>query len=196
MSLDDELAATEEGFQAEAEAAEAETEVEDAPEAAEGVEDALGDDGAPECSAEPADDEKGLDVSEAGVSAEDSCGGEDAAEDAADEADDDFEVLEIEFDEADIVRYVHDEDGNDIGFVLIEDGKEVEYLYVDEDEDDATDAGADDEYDLGITREGVAQATNDMNAIYREGVQTVAELKGAFDDIKSALDFGPLFPKK
>ncbi|NHM14717.1 hypothetical protein [Xiamenia xianingshaonis] len=113
------------------------------------------------------------------------------------EADDDFEVLEIEFDENDIVRYVHDEDGNDIGFVLIEDGQEVEYLYVDEDEDDAADAGADDdEYDLGITREGVAQATDDMNAIYREGVQTVAELKGAFDDIKSALDFGSLFPKK
>ena len=53
----------------------------------------------------------------------------------------------------------------------------------------------DNPYDLGITKEGVAEATNDMNAIYKDGIAVAAELKGAFDDIKSALDFTSFLKK-
>ena len=80
-----------------------------------------------------------------------------------------------------------------IGFVLMEDGEEAEYYYVEEDEEEAEEE--DNPYDLGITKEGVAEATNDMNAIYKDGIAVAAELKGAFDDIKSALDFTSFLKK-
>lgn len=127
-----------------------------------------------------------------------------AAQDSA-VSEDEYEFVELEFDEDDIVRYLEDEEGNCIGFVLLEDGEECEYLYVEDDEEDAFDASEDvaldsdesatldgDEdnpYDLGITKDGVAEATNNMNAIYKDGIAVVAELKGAFDDIKNAFDF-------
>ncbi|MBS6976833.1 MAG: hypothetical protein KH158_14380, partial [Eggerthellaceae bacterium] len=81
--------------------------------------------------------------------------------------------------------------------VLMEDGEECEYLYVEDDEEDADGAGEDEDnpYDLGITKEGVAEATNDMNAIYKDGIAVAAELKDAFDDIKSAFDFSFLKQK-
>ena len=101
--------------------------------------------------------------------------------------DDGYELVELELDDDDIVRYIEDEDGDVIGFVLMEDGEEAEYYYVEEDEEEAEEE--DNPYDLGITKEGVAEATNDMNAIYKDGIAVAAELKGAFDDIKSALDF-------
>ena len=34
-----------------------------------------------------------------------------------------------------------------------------------------------------------------MNAIYKDGVAVAAELKGAFDDIKSAFDFKGILKK-
>ena len=101
----------------------------------------------------------------------------------------------VELDEDDIVRYLEDEDGNRIGFVLMEDGEECEYLYVEEDGDGASGDDEDNPYDLGITKEGVAEATNDMNAIYKDGIAVAAELKDAFDDIKSAFDFSFLKQK-
>lgn len=111
------------------------------------------------------------------------------------------ELYEIEVDDDDIAYYIEDEDGNEIGFALIEDGVETEYYYVDE--EDACECGCggnhatpeDDGYDLGITREGVANATSDMNAIYKDGIAMAAEFKGAFDDIKSALDFSDILKK-
>ena len=66
------------------------------------------------------------------------------------------------------MRYIEDEDGDVIGFVLMEDGEEAEYYYVEEDEEEAEEE--DNPYDLGITKEGVAEATNDMNAIYKDGI--------------------------
>jgi len=75
----------------------------------------------------------------------------------------------------------------------MEDGEEAEYYYVEEDEEEAEEE--DNPYDLGITKEGVAEATNDMNAIYKDGIAVAAELKGAFDDIKSALDFTSFLKK-
>lgn len=106
-----------------------------------------------------------------------------------------YELVELELDEDDIVRYLEDEDGERIGFVLLEDGEEVEYLYVEDDEEDAADDDDDNEFDLGITKEGVAQATSDVNAIYKDGIAVAAELKGAFDDIKEALSFGSVLKK-
>ena len=104
-------------------------------------------------------------------------------------ADDDLEVVELELSDDDIVRYLEDDQGNRIGFVIMEDGEEAEYLYV---EDEDADGEVADDGSLGITRDGVQQATDDMNAIFKDGVKMAAEFKGAFDDIKSALDFSSL----
>lgn len=126
--------------------------------------------------------------------------------DSGDECDE-YEEVELEFSEDDIVSYLVDEDDNEIGFTLLdEEGNEVEYYYVDEDDEDdeadgrvtAANGGSDEEdnpYDLGITREGVTEATNDMNAIYKDGIAVATELKGAFDDIKTCLDFTNVFKK-
>ncbi len=123
-----------------------------------------------------------------------------ASEDDVRAEDEGYELVELELDEDDIVRYLEDEEGGRIGFVLLEDGEEVEYLYVDEDGDEGAEladggAGDEDEFDLGITKEGVAETTKDMNAIYKDGIAVAAELKGAFDDIKGALDFSSFLKK-
>lgn len=120
---------------------------------------------------------------------------EDAEEVALADSDEDadFELVELELDEDDIVRYLEDDDGNRIGFVLMEGDQEAEYYYVDDEETASEEE--ENEFDLGITKEGVAQATSDVNAIYKDGIAVAAELKGAFDDIKSAFDFGSILKK-
>ena len=50
-----------------------------------------------------------------------------------------------------------------------------------------------DEYDLGITREDVSEATADLNAIAKEGAATAKELKETYDDIMDS--FGAFLPK-
>ena len=50
--------------------------------------------------------------------------------DEAPAADEDLEVVELELSDDDIVRYLEDDQGNRIGFVIMEDGEEAEYLYV------------------------------------------------------------------
>lgn len=189
-----------------------------------------------------------------------------------------FETVELEYSEEDILYYIVDEDDNEIGFALEEDGQEVEYYYEGFDGDDyeaaeepaaepepepvqlepqkaadygrlhkmaaiagftgnkartkaeeklgkvrskaeegvdkvrskaedgvdkateAVEAGGKklkakkDEVDLGITREGVAETTADLNAIAKEGAETAKELKEAYDEIMDS--FGFLVPKK
>lgn len=193
-----------------------------------------------------------------------------------------FETIELEYSEDDIVYYIEDEDGTEIGFALEEDGVEVEYYYEGFDADEyetvsepvtavpdaaepvaaqpadeepfehgylykmaaivghegnktrkaagekldvvrgkaeeqyskAKKAAAEqagkakaaasehagkakakaDEIDIGITREGVAETTADLNAIAKEGAETVKELKEAYNDIME--NFGFLVPKK
>jgi len=194
-----------------------------------------------------------------------------------------FETVELEYSEDDILYYIMDEDDNEIGFALEEDGQEVEYYYEGYDAADyefveeivefaeepvpkpapakpeprkaedmsylqkvaaiaghkgskarkkaesglekartKAEAGVDkvrtkaeegvdkateavesggkklkektDEVDLGITREGVAETTADLNAIAKEGAKTAKELKAAYDDIMDS--FGFLVPKK
>lgn len=119
---------------------------------------------------------------------------EEAELDKASEADEeDLEVVELELDEDDIVRYLEDDEGNRIGFVIMEDGEEAEYLYVEDDDEPEHDVyDVPDDGSLGITREGAQQMTDDMNAIFKDGVKMAAEFKGAFDDIKSALDFSSI----
>lgn len=125
-------------------------------------------------------------------------GGSSDVEDGCEEVD--YEEVELEFSEDDIVSYLVDEDDNEIGFTLLdEQGNEIEYYYVEDEEGEESDASAgknDNPYDLGITKEGVAQATDNMNAIYKDGIAVAAEFKGAFDDIKSALDFTSVLKKK
>lgn len=104
------------------------------------------------------------------------------------------EVIEMEIEDGDIYAMIVDEHDNEIGFILLdEDGNEQEYYYVDEDNDGdglrVERASDGDEFDLGISREGVAAATADVNAIYKDGMQVAAELKGTFDDIADSLSF-------
>lgn len=111
------------------------------------------------------------------------------------------EVLEMEIEEGDIHAYLVDEDDNEVGFVLIDDeGNEQEYYYVDMDEyeivDEESDEGTrvvrasdEEEFDLGITREGIAEATADLNAIYKDGAEVAAELKDTVADINEGLSF-------
>ena len=80
--------------------------------------------------------------------------------------------------------------------MLDEDGNEVEYYYDDDEEADAGEPGEDNPYDLGITREGVAEATSDMNDIYRDGVAIAVDLKDALSEIKEAFDFSDILPTK
>lgn len=186
-----------------------------------------------------------------------------------------FETVEMEYSEDDILYYLVDEDDNEVGFVIEEDGQEVECYYEGFDGDDYEIAGESpaaqpeaepphaakqaepyvaekaedhgylhklaaiaghegnkarekaevkldavrgkaevqvdkakkaatdqagkakakaDENDLGITREGVKEATADLNAIAKEGAETAKELKEAYDDIME--NFGFLMPKK
>ena len=125
------------------------------------------------------------------VAGEDVADGEVAEGDDADTGTDaaEEELYEIEVAEDDIYAYIVDEDDNEIGFILLdENGEKQEYYYADDDtEGDAP--TKDGEYDFGITREGVAEATSDMNAIYKDGVEIAAEFKGAFDDIMDGLSF-------
>lgn len=135
----------------------------------------------------------GEDVAEGEVAEGDNADADtDADTNAAGGGDAEEELYEIEVAEDDIYAYIVDEDDNEIGFILLdENGEEQEYYYADDEtEGDAADAPAkDDEYDFGITREGVAEATSDMNAIYKDGVEIAAEFKGAFDDIMDGLSF-------
>ena len=110
------------------------------------------------------------------------------------EPEEESEIIEMEIEDGDVHAVIVDEFDNEIGFILLdEDGNEVEYYYVDEDNDDdgvrveRTSDG--DEFDLGISREGVAAATKDVNAIYKDGVAVAAELKGTFDEIADSLSF-------
>ena len=52
-----------------------------------------------------------------------------AVEDGTETAESDDEVIELEFSEEDIVYYIEDEDGNQLGFAVMEDGEEVEYYF-------------------------------------------------------------------
>lgn len=121
------------------------------------------------------------------------------------------EVIEMEIEDGDIYAYLVDEDDNEIGFVLLDEkGNEQEYYYVDMSEyefvdgGDAAPADAEDntpvvraedgkQFDIGLSREAIAEATDDVNAIYKEGAAVAAELKDALGDISKT--FGMRKPR-
>ena len=122
--------------------------------------------------------------------------GENVVEEETEEAEK-YETVEIEYSEDDIEAYIVDEDDNEIGFILLdEDGNEIEYYYDDDEEAAEGESDEGNPYDLGITREGVAEATSDMNDIYRDGVAIAVDLKDALSEIKEALDFSDILPTK
>lgn len=118
-----------------------------------------------------------------------------------DEHDLEDQIIEMEIEDGDIYAVIVDENDEEIGFVLLdEDGNEQEYYYVDDPDGETVDAKGDEsahavrasdgeEFDLGVTREGVAQATEDLNTIYKDGAEVVNELKETFSDISDSLSF-------
>lgn len=102
------------------------------------------------------------------------------------------EVIEIEIDEDAIDAYLYDEDDNQIGFVFTdENGKENYCYYVDEDDPNLVYDNGDEDL---LTYDKVQGLTDDVNAIYAEGVEVVSELKDTFSDITEGL--GGLKKKK
>ncbi|WP_418238695.1 hypothetical protein [Ellagibacter isourolithinifaciens] len=135
-------------------------------------------------------------VDSEGVEEDELADSENVVEEETEEAEK-YETVEIEYSEDDIEAYIVDEDDNEIGFILLdEDGNEVEYYYDDDEEAAKGESDEDNPYDLGITREGVAEATSDMNDIYRDGVAIAVDLKDALSEIKEALDFSDILPTK
>lgn len=114
------------------------------------------------------------------------------------------ELLEMEIEEGDIYAYLYDDEDNEIGFTLIdENGDEQSYFYVDIDDYEIVDGSSEEgggetkvvrasdneEFDLGITREGIAETTQDLNAVYKEGVEVLGEFKETMDDISESFNF-------
>lgn len=210
MGLDEELEMMEEPGETDAEQIDEETEIQDVEDDVDEIlgEDAQEDDLEHAYASFETDNEADYDgwsdeeVAEAEADEEAADVLNDEGYEVEDSSDLEAEVIEMEIEDGDVYAYIVDEDDNEIGFILLdEDGNEQEYYFVDEDDADDEDgvtvirASDEEEFDLGITREGVAEATADMNAIYKDGVAVAAELKGAFDDIKSALDFTSFLKK-
>lgn len=209
MNMDDQLETLEEAGQTEAEQTDQESEIQDV---AGDMDEAFGPD------ADEADQERAYDgfITESetdynGYDPSEAQKSEDGEYDAdalnsegyhvEDAHDLEEEVIEMEIEDDDIYARIVDEDDNEIGFVLLdENGEQQEYYYVNMDEyefvDDDDDSGtkvvrSDDgeEFDLGITREGVAEATADLNAIYRDGAAVAAELKETMSEISEEMSF-------
>ena len=187
MGLDEELESMEEVGETDAEWTDQETELEDAEDDEDALyhadeEDAADSDVEHACDSFTTDNEEDADILHSeGYHIEE-------------EPEEESEVIEMEIEDGDVYAVIVDEHDNEIGFILLdEDGNEQEYYYVDEDNDgdgvrvERTSDG--DEFDLGISREGVAAATRDVNAIYKDGVQVAAELKSTFDEISDSLSF-------
>ena len=110
------------------------------------------------------------------------------------------QVVEMEIEEGDIYALIVDEDDNEIGFILLdEDGNEQEYYFV-EDEDGEQDEGGDEPahavrasdgeaFDLGVTKEEVAEGMPDLKEVYRDSVEVVGELRDTLSDLSETLSF-------
>lgn len=111
------------------------------------------------------------------------------------------QVVEMEIEEGDIYALIVDEDDNEIGFILLdEDGNEQEYYYVDAGDGESIDAEGDapahavrasdgEAFDLGVTKEEVAEGMPDLKEVYRESVEVVGELRDTLSDLSETLSF-------
>ena len=115
----------------------------------------------------------------------------------------DEEVLELEICEDDIVRYIKNESGEEVGFVVLEGGSEVEYMYAEGEEgmhaqDEQSSVSSEksgskkSKSGTTVSYKDIQQTTDDVNAIYKDGVKVASELKEAYADIQKALDFKSL----
>ena len=115
------------------------------------------------------------------------------------------EVVEIEYSDDDILYYIDDEQGNEIGFAVLEDGKEVEYYYADSLGDkvgqavgtvvDGVVGGVKEAIDDNpfVSAEGVSHLRDDLNVIYKENADTMNSLRSIAQDMR---DFKDLFTGK
>ena len=102
----------------------------------------------------------------------------------------------MEYTDDDVLYYIDDEQGNEIGFAILEDGKEVEYFYADSIGDKAShavnnvvdgvvdgvkDAMSDNPF---VSAEGVSNLRDDLNVIYHENKETISSLRSVADDMK------------
>ncbi len=209
MSLDDELEIMEETGQTEAEQIDEESEIQDVED---NIDEYLGED-ALETDAEHAyasfetDNESDYDgydpdeILESEAEIEEANTLHSEGYHVEDTEDLEIEAIEMEIEEGDIYAYIVDEDDNELGFILIdENGDEQEYYYVDMDEYEIVDEESEpdtkviraedgEEFDLGITREGIREATEDANAVFRDGKEVYEELKDAMQDISEGMGF-------
>ena len=115
------------------------------------------------------------------------------------------EIVEIEYSDDDILYYIDDEQGNEIGFAVLEDGKEVEYYYADSLGDkvgqavgtvvDGVVGGVKEAIDDNpfVSAEGVSHLRDDLNVIYKENADTMNSLRSIAQDMR---DFKDLFTGK
>ena len=120
------------------------------------------------------------------------------------------EYYEVEYSNDDILYYIDDEQGNEIGFAVMEDGEEVEYYYADSLGDKAAHAvgSAVDEVIGGVkdviddnpfvSREQVSGLKNDLNKLYKENKDMVSNLRSFGEDLRDLKDLftgTPLKPR-
>lgn len=119
-------------------------------------------------------------------------------------------IVEVEYTDDDILYYIDDEQGNEIGFAVMEDGKEVEYYYAESlgDRVDRTVGavvdgmvggvkGAIDENPF-VSAEGVSHLKDDLNVIYKENQETISSLRSVAQDMRDLKDLfsgKPLKPR-
>ena len=86
-----------------------------------------------------------------------------------------FELVELEYSEDDILYYLVDEDGVEVGFVIEEDGREVECYYEGYDEDDfeVVEEGAG-EAAGGTAEEGAAEEGSPEEIAFEEAAPAAA----------------------
>ncbi len=104
-------------------------------------------------------------------------------------ASDEEELYELEFSEDSVVAYLEDEDGIEIGVVVLEDDREVEYYYAEEDIEygsSGTHTSRAEDVAPGMSYQDIADTTANLNAVFKEGVLVKNELKEAFSDITSS----------
>ena len=111
------------------------------------------------------------------------------------------ELVELEYTDDDILYYIDDEQGNEIGFALLEDGKETEYYYANSVEDKVNRAvqgavdgvvdGVKDALDDNpfVSKEGVVHLKEDLNVIYKENKETVNDLRSIVQDMRDFKNF-------
>ena len=120
------------------------------------------------------------------------------------------EYYEVDYTDDDILYYIDDEQGNEIGFAVMEDGEEVEYYYADSLGDKAAHAvgsavdgvigGVKDAIDDNpfVSREQVSGLKGDLNKLYKENKDTVKELRSFGEDLRDLKDLftgRPLKPR-